>query len=241
VVANLGSAGLGAEYVGNWTAAGVTQVRMWLNDVGADDALEIHLSIGDGNQGSGTRNFWQHDAGFIPPLNAWGEYVVNLTSGGAGWTRLLGTGTFPVALTVVDRLHIRHDLEPYLPIPSPPNQIQGDVGVDHVLLTNGLVGVNPSDPRVTHPVELAPPYPNPSRGPVSVALRAADAGPVAIEIVDVAGRSVRRAQLADAGSSARIWLWDGLDDAGRRVPAGYYRVRAVGPSGGMSRPIVRIE
>jgi hypothetical protein len=66
-------------------------------------------------------------------------------------------------------------------------------------------------------------------------------GPVAIEIVDVAGRSVRRAQLADAGSSARIWLWDGLDDAGRRVPAGYYRVRAVGASGGMSRPIVRIE
>src|SRR5262245_52883598 len=30
---NLGTRSIGPEYTGNWSAAGVTQVRVWLNDV----------------------------------------------------------------------------------------------------------------------------------------------------------------------------------------------------------------
>jgi len=238
--ANFGAASSGLEYQGNWTAAGITQVRVWINDVGADDPLEMHFSVGNGNRASPDSNFWQYDVGFLPPLHAWGEYVVDLTSG-ANWTQLLGTGTFATALTVVDRVHLRHDLAPYQRIPIPPDPIAADAGIDHLLLTTGLVGVEPLPPFVTHPVELAPPYPNPSRGPVSVVVRAADAGPIEIQIVDAAGRSVRRAALAEAGSGPRTWLWDGQDDRGRPVPAGYYRVRAFGASGGMSRPIVRVD
>jgi flagellar hook assembly protein FlgD len=74
-----------------------------------------------------------------------------------------------------------------------------------------------------------------------VVVRAADAGPIQIQIVDAAGRSVRRAALAEAGNGPRTWLWDGQDDRGRPVPAGYYRVRAFGASGGMSRPIARVN
>ncbi len=234
-----GSKAAGLEYVGDWTAAGITQIRVWINDVGADDPLELHLSIGKGDQ-TLTANFWQYNVGFLPPLHSWGAYVVDLTAG-ANWTRMQGSGTFADALTVVDRVLIRHDLSPYLPQPNPPDAIAADAGIDHLLLTNGLVAVNPFEPRVTHPVELAPPYPNPSRGPVSIAVRAADAGPIAIRIVDAAGRNVRRAELADAGSGPRIWLWDGRDDGGRQVPAGYYRVHASGASGGMSRPIARVR
>ena len=232
---HFGTVANGDEYIGDWTAAGITQVRVWLNDVGNADALDMHFSIGDG-----TLNFWQYNIGFHPPLHAWGEYVVPLT-GGANWTRIRGSGTFAAALTSVDRIHLRHDPPPFAIIPNPPDPIAADAGIDHVLLTNGLVGVDPFEPAVVHPVELAPPYPNPSRGPVSLAVRAPDAGVIRLEIVDLAGRTVRRVELADLGSGPRTWLWDGLDATGRRVPAGYYRVRATGAAGGMSQPLARIN
>jgi hypothetical protein len=233
--AALGTRSFGAEYTGNWSAAGVTQIRVWLNDVGAADPLDIHLAIGNGNL-----NFWEYNIGFSPPLHRWGEYVVDLTTA-ANWTRIFGSGTFPGALLNVDRVHIRHDPPPPAMIPNQPDPIAADVGIDHLLLTNGLVGVDGNDPRVTHPVELAPPYPNPSRGPVSFAVRAPDAGPIRIEIQDVTGRFVRRVELAAAGTAPRTWLWDGRDDAGRRTAAGYYRVRATGASGGMTQPLVRVN
>ena len=234
--AALGTRSFGAEYTGNWTAAGVTQIRVWLNDVGADDPLDMHLAIGNGNL-----NFWEYNIGFSPPLHRWGEYVVDLTTA-ANWTRIFGSGTFPAALLNVDRIHIRHDPPPPAMIPNQPDAIAADVGIDHLLLTNGLVGVDDGvDARVAHPVELAPPYPNPARGPVSFVLRAPDAGPIHIEIMDVTGRAVRVVDLAASGSGPRTWLWDGRDDQGRRTAAGYYRVRATGPSGGMSRPLVRID
>jgi hypothetical protein len=81
----------------------------------------------------------------IPPLNAWGEYVVSLTGGGVGWTRLLGTGTFANALTVVDRVHVRHDLRP-----SFRSRTSDPVGTPTTSCHERPVGVNPFDPRVTH-------------------------------------------------------------------------------------------
>jgi hypothetical protein len=230
-----GTRATGAEYAGDWTAAGITQIRVWLNDVNAEDAIEMHLAIGDG-----TFNFWQYNVGFLPPLHAWGEYVVDLSSG-ANWTQIRGSGTFESALTAVDRVHIRHDPPPFAMIPNPPELVTADAGIDHVLLTNGLVGVEPFASAASRPVELAPPYPNPARGPVSLTVRVANGGAIRIEIVDLSGRSVRLVELADAGSGPRTWLWDGRDEAGRKVPAGYYRVRASGASGGMSQPIVRVN
>jgi hypothetical protein len=127
---NFGVRSTGAEYAGNWTAAGITQVRVWLNDVGADDALEIHLAVGNG-----TSNFWQYDVGFPPPLHSWGEYVVDLTSS-ANWTRILGTGSFADALAHVDRVLLRHDPAPYAMVPTSPDAIAADMGIDHLVLTS---------------------------------------------------------------------------------------------------------
>ena len=239
LAANFGSVAFGPEYTGNWTAAGVTQVRLWLNDVGTDEAFEVHFSIGNGDQLSPTKNFWQYNVGFMPPLHAWGEFIVDLTS--ADWTQILGTGSLATALTIVNRIHLRHDKAPYLMIPNPPDPIAGDLGIDHILLTNGLVGVEPFAPRAGRPVELAAPFPNPSRGPVTLSVRVAEPGAVTLQIVDVAGRSVRRVELPDAGAGPRTWMWDGRDDRGQRVPAGVYRARAFGASGGTSRPLVRVD
>ncbi len=229
---NLGVNSFGLEYSGDWTAAGINRVHLWFNDVGADDPLEMHFVMGNG------LNLWQYDVGFLPPNGSWAQFVVDL-SNAAKWTQIFGTGTFAQALQAVDRVAVRHDKSPFVMAPDP---IDADVGLDNLVLTNALAtGVPLSEPPVAHPLLLAPPVPNPSRGPVALSLEVYDQGPVRLEVVDAGGRLVRRAELAGAGPGTRIWTWDGRDAAGRPVPAGYYRVRAVGDSGGMSRPLVRVQ
>ncbi|MFI5371251.1 MAG: FlgD immunoglobulin-like domain containing protein [Candidatus Eisenbacteria bacterium] len=228
---NLGAQNPGASYTGNWEAAGITQVRFSLDDIGNADPLEIHFAIGNGNDG----NFWQYNTGFIPPHDAWTEFTVDLTSA-TGFTQIINMtgGTFDAALQNVDRVLIRHDLAPYSQSPDP---IVADVGLDELLLTNGIVGVAAPLPRGAHPIEMAPPYPNPAHGRVALALTTFESEGVTLQVVDIAGRLVRHASLAAGNPGPRLWVWDGTTDTGARAPAGSYRVRAFGPSGGMSRPL----
>jgi hypothetical protein len=228
---NLGIRAATTPYIGNWVAAGITQVRLWLNDVGAADPLEMHFSVGD------ISNLWQYNPGFVPPNGEWAEFVVDLSSD-VGWTQIIGTGTFTQALQGVGIVHVRHDRAPFMQI---PDEIEGDVGLDNVLLTNGLVGVPPGGPVVPRALRLAPPTPNPSRGDVALGFEVFEPGPVRIEVVDATGRLVHRVELPQAAPGGRTWTWDGRDGAGRMAPPGYYRVRATGPSGGMSRALLRVE
>jgi flagellar basal-body rod modification protein FlgD len=64
---------------------------------------------------------------------------------------------------------------------------------------------------------------------------------VRIQVVDVAGRIVRRAELPAQGAPERVWMWDGRDDRGAPVPSGRYRARAWDESGGTSRPFVIVR
>ena len=117
---NLGTRVNSASYTGSWTAAGITQVRLWLNDVGNDDPLEMHFSVGQ------VTNLWQYNVGFLPPHNQWAEFVVDL-SNAANWTRIVGaTGTFAGALAEVEVVHVRHDNAPFV---QNPNPLDGDVGL----------------------------------------------------------------------------------------------------------------
>ena len=227
----LGARSFGPEYQGDWLAAGISQVRVWLNDVGVDDPLEMHFSIGVEQT-----NFWQYDIAFLPPHGQWAEFVVDLSSA-TNWTQTIGIGTFAAALQAVTAVHVRHDHAPFM---QEPDLIDGDVGLDRLLLTNGVVAVASGAPTVPRALQLAAPMPNPSRGPVSFALEVYDDGPVTLDVVDAAGRLVRRAELAAAGPGPRIWVWDGRDAHGRSAPAGYYRVRAMGRAGGVSRGLVRV-
>jgi len=239
VAGNFGTRSSGPEYVGDWLAAGITQVRVWLDDVGAPNTLEIHFSIGRGPAFPDPGNFWQYNVGFIPPSNTWKEFLVDLSSS-ANWTQTIGSGTFANALQTVDRVHFRHDLAPFGGSPDPG---QGDFGIDHLLLTNGIVGVPlpGADGRIARPVELAPPAPNPSRGPVTLALRAWGTSPVRLQILDPAGRQVRAVELPGGSAEARSWTWDGRDDRGNLTAPGVYRARAWNGEGGTSRSLVRVR
>ncbi len=68
-------------------------------------------------------------------------------------------------------------------------------------------------------------YPNPFRNNVHIRCRIHDTGYM-IKIYDVSGRVVKSFNLESCimNQASRI-VWDGLDDSGRRLPAGVYFVR----------------
>lgn len=132
--AHLGTMSMGPEYTGDWLAAGVNKVRVWLNDVNGAEPLEIHFAIGN------SLNFWQYNVGFHPAHGVWQQFEVDLGSS-ANFTRIIGQGTFAAALQRVDRILLRHDLAPFV---QSPDYIQGDFGIDGLLLTNDAVPVTAS-------------------------------------------------------------------------------------------------
>jgi hypothetical protein len=230
----LGTTNADAKYTGDWTAAGITQVKFWLDDVGNPEPLEMHFAIGS------DINLWQYDTGFIPPANSWAQFTVDLTSS-TGWTHTIAGdpgGTFASALANVARILIRHD---HAPFTQAPDEISADVGLDELMLVGGgNTGVPVGGPAVARPVQMAVPYPNPSWGPVVLSIESFDGSPIRIEVVDAAGRLVRHARLESGAAGPRLWTWDGLTDAGATAPPGYYRARAIGAAGGTSRALVRL-
>ncbi len=79
---------------------------------------------------------------------------------------------------------------------------------------------------------LAPPSPNPSRGPVALSFRLPAGGRARVEIVDLSGRRVWERTMAGAAGGTLAVTWNGTGDDGRRVAAGLYfvRVRVAGAS-----------
>jgi len=229
----LGTRNLGTDYIGDWLAAGADRVRFSLNDVGADQNLEIHFAIGN------VENFWHCNLAFIPPNGAWAEFTVDLRDS-ANFTHIIANDGFGYrfALAHVDRVLIRHDVAPYV---QTPNSILGQVGIDDFKIESTTVDVGDPPPGSgRRAVALAAPFPNPARGATTFAFEAFDDAPVSLAIVDARGRIVRAETLPGA-PGLRRWTWDGRDDAGRTTAAGVYRVRAWGPAGGTSRPLVRID
>ncbi|MFN8589277.1 MAG: hypothetical protein U0704_15915 [Candidatus Eisenbacteria bacterium] len=229
----LGTQNSAPEYVGNWTAAGITQVKFWLKDVGATDPLEMHFALGDASTG----NFWQYNVGFIPSPTQWTQFTVDLTSP-ASFTKILGFGTsnFALALQNVTRVLIRHDHSPF---GQSPDGIVADVGLDELLLTQGFAGVDGPAPGSPRALALAAPFPNPARGAVSFGLQTFAPEQVTLQVVDVGGGVVFEDRLHVSGHAQ--WTWGGRLRSGLQAAPGSYRLRAFGPSGGMSRPFVLLD
>ena len=125
---NFGSMNVGADYTGDWTAAGITDVSFHLNDVDADQNLSFHFLLSSPGGSAGTT--WQHNTAFIPPNAQWQQFSVNL-SNEADWTRIRGTLSLAQVLQDVGTVHFRHDLAPYFANPDP---IQAEIGVDNITL-----------------------------------------------------------------------------------------------------------
>ncbi len=85
------------------------------------------------------------------------------------------------------------------------------------------VGVD--DPSSTL-VRLAPAWPNPATGGLTVRGRvSAGVGPVALRVYSVRGELVRELTSGRPLGDRRTWTWDGRDGAGRQAAAGVYLLR----------------
>lgn len=100
-----------------------------------------------------------------------------------------------------------------------------NVNVDGSLGLSGLAAPLPSESALT----LASPWPNPTRGPVSVSFALRGPREYVLDVIDVQGRVVRRLGRGSAVQSG-VESWDGRDDAGRPVAGGVYFLR-LGSSG----------
>src|SRR6185503_4009226 len=87
---------------------------------------------------------------------------------------------------------------------------------------DGLVGVGDAPARA-HVLE--PSFPNPTSGTSTIAFSLGRAEHVSLGVYDLAGRLITRLIDARVPEGRHVIRWDGLDTAGRRVPAGVYHYR----------------
>ena len=88
---------------------------------------------------------------------------------------------------------------------------------------------------------LGPITPNPSSGPVAIAYRLPEPGPVRVTVHGLDGGLVRSlaADLQAAGVHRAVW--DGADERGRPVSAGVYFVRLAGRPGVRVAKLIRVR
>lgn len=110
-------------------------------------------------------------------------------------------------------------------------------GIAFDAATMQVAGVPPRPPGV----RLAPPAPNPARGPVRFTLEPERSGPLSLDVLDVAGRHVRTlVGSGGPGESVRL-EWDLLDERGGRVRPGLYLATCRTEQGVVSRRVLVIE
>jgi len=129
-----------------------------------------------------------------------------------------------------------------------------DARTDAMLTPSAIAtGLPPRDVLVVRPpdptgsgvppaaeVAFVAPRPNPFRLSVEIPFTLTRSAPVAVEILDVAGRRrfAGRKNMLDAG--AHLFAWDGRDLRGKPVPPGVYFVRLSTPAGTVIRSVVRL-
>lgn len=84
---------------------------------------------------------------------------------------------------------------------------------------------------------LGPSFPNPASSRMSIPFSLAAPGRVALRLYDASGRFVTTLFDGEARAGSFAAPWDGLDDSGRRVPAGIYFAHLSGAPGTLARKI----
>lgn len=133
--------------------------------------------------------------------------------------------------TVVDSLVIEWPLS--------PAQVLTAVAADQFLaVTEGAASSVPSVRAAS--LRLHAPAPNPFAEATTVSFELTRRDRVEVDVVDVAGRRVRRLLAAVQDVGRHQVSWNGQDDRGQAVAAGVYFVRLRGPGAESSRKLVRV-
>ncbi|RKZ09945.1 hypothetical protein DRQ50_14765, partial [bacterium] len=90
-----------------------------------------------------------------------------------------------------------------------------------------LVGVSDGVP-VAGAIDLGQNYPNPFNPSTVIEYSLTREGPVTLTVIDAAGRRVRTLVQGRMAAGEYSVVWDGTDEAGRRVASGVYVYRLRG-------------
>lgn len=102
-------------------------------------------------------------------------------------------------------------------------------------LATAPVAWYPDGEGSTAPTHFGSPWPNPAAGAVRFTLVVPDGAEARLRIFDLGGRLVHARTVPQGTTFAQ---WDGLDDAGRRLPAGTYILKLDGAGIAVSRKVV---
>jgi hypothetical protein len=117
----------------------------------------------------------------------------------------------------------------------------GDGETEDYLLAVGELTAVPQNIRTGSAIELQPAVPNPFNPTVTIGYLLAKQGSVRIMIHDAAGRVVRTVERSDQPEGAGSYLWDGRDDAGRRLHSGVFLVQVVSGGSSASQKVVMLK
>lgn len=95
-------------------------------------------------------------------------------------------------------------------------------GVRHAVLLLPVSDVAGVASTAGSGLSLAPPYPNPSRGEVTLRFALPQAGPVTVSLVDAQGRTVATPLANRLGAGTHVARWNGRDGDGARLAPGVY-------------------
>jgi glucose/arabinose dehydrogenase len=110
----------------------------------------------------------------------------------------------------------------------------GDGEIYRIQLRASGAGDMPDDFRF----DLGAFTPNPMRESGRIEVRMEEAGPLDLEVIDAAGRSVRTLAARHIETGVHSVVWDGRNAEGRPVPSGAYFLRAAAGPGRATRSIL---
>lgn len=111
---------------------------------------------------------------------------------------------------------------------------------DVVTVTRATPPVSVGDAGTGSP-RLRGPAPNPFQKETTIHFELSQAGNVDVEVFDAAGRRVRTLWTGQAAAGMRSVVWDGADDAGRRLQPGLYVIRLEAAGVRRERRVVRMN
>ena len=125
-----------AAYQGDWIAAGVRSVSLYVQDTGAPQDFEIHLALSlDQN------NTWIHTLAMYPPSGSWAFYSIDMEN--TVWTDWVQIGfgpadeaAFLTCLQNVQKVLLRHDdtSDGFDMVIANDDFIQGEMGFDRFII-----------------------------------------------------------------------------------------------------------
>jgi hypothetical protein len=188
--------------------------------------------------------WYSNNVGDSPGEDPWRVYISN--NNGSTWARVENTTTSSlgwerVLFAIRDYLTPTSTMKMRFVAQDTLNPSIVEAAVDDWTLMAFPSTLDVGGPSATTEFMLQPAWPNPAQGDTHLRFSLSTAGPVAMRVYDLEGRSIRTLIDGEEPPGNHLVSWNGRDDAGHHVPSGPYFVRLTRGNQVMSRAVVMLH